>query len=247
VAFLTAFLYRRRLVNDEPPAAGATTPLPGADPASDGAAGLAGGQAISCARRRPSSCWVWSSCGSSPTTRSTRFRPDRRPRGASRGLGPAGSRPLGFDACSASACCSASSPRRSPGAMAVIYGAGEGESLRDHGERLSPLQAYSFMLVRAPLHPCLSTVADGSGRSPRSWGFTALAVAWAAWPWPGSRASPSTRVHAPLLGLDGLRWPTPGHLVGHRLATETHGSTRTRSNPCDRRRSPPGLAPAPCR
>jgi ferrous iron transport protein B len=63
------------------------------------------------------------------------------------------------------------------GAMAVIYGAGEGSLAGVVAERLGPLQAYSFMLFVLLYTPCLSTVAVLKQES-RSWRFTALAVAW---------------------------------------------------------------------
>jgi ferrous iron transport protein B len=69
------------------------------------------------------------------------------------------------------------------GAMAVIYGAGEGSLEGIIAGRLGPLEAYSFMLFVLLYTPCLSTIAVLRQES-RSWGFTALAVAWplaAAW------------------------------------------------------------------
>jgi len=63
------------------------------------------------------------------------------------------------------------------GAMAVIYGAGEGSLGGVMADRLTAVQAYSFMLFVLLYTPCLSTVAVLRQES-RSWRFTALAVAW---------------------------------------------------------------------
>ncbi len=63
------------------------------------------------------------------------------------------------------------------GGLAVIYGAGQDELGRVLAERLTWLQAYSFMLFTLIYTPCLSTVAT-IWRESRSAAFTALAVAW---------------------------------------------------------------------
>lgn len=63
------------------------------------------------------------------------------------------------------------------GALAVIYGAGQDELGRVLAERLTWLQAYSFMLFTLVYTPCLSTVAT-IWRESRSTAFTLLAVAW---------------------------------------------------------------------
>jgi ferrous iron transport protein B len=63
------------------------------------------------------------------------------------------------------------------GGLAVIYGAGQDELGRVLAERLTWLQAYSFMLFTLVYTPCLSTVAT-IWRESRSAAFTALAVAW---------------------------------------------------------------------
>jgi ferrous iron transport protein B len=63
------------------------------------------------------------------------------------------------------------------GGLAVIYGAGQDELGRVLAERLTWVQAYSFMLFTLVYTPCLSTVAM-IWRESRSAAFTALAVAW---------------------------------------------------------------------
>jgi ferrous iron transport protein B len=63
------------------------------------------------------------------------------------------------------------------GGLAVIYGAGQDELGRVLAERMTWLQAYSFMLFTLVYTPCLSTVAT-IWRESRSAAFTALAVAW---------------------------------------------------------------------
>jgi ferrous iron transport protein B len=63
------------------------------------------------------------------------------------------------------------------GAMAVIYGSGEAALAGVVAERLTAAQAYSFMLFVLLYTPCLSTVAVLRQES-RSWAFTALAVVW---------------------------------------------------------------------
>jgi ferrous iron transport protein B len=63
------------------------------------------------------------------------------------------------------------------GGMAVIYGAGQDELGRILAERLTWLQAYSFMLFTLVYTPCLSTVAT-IWRESRSAAFTLLAVLW---------------------------------------------------------------------
>jgi ferrous iron transport protein B len=63
------------------------------------------------------------------------------------------------------------------GALAVIYGVGEGSLATVMAERITAIQAYSFMLFVLIYTPCLSTVAVLKQES-RSWSFTALAVAW---------------------------------------------------------------------
>jgi ferrous iron transport protein B len=63
------------------------------------------------------------------------------------------------------------------GGLAVIYGAGQDELGRVLAERLTWLQAYSFMLFTLVYTPCLSTVAT-IWRESRSAAFTALAVIW---------------------------------------------------------------------
>ena len=63
------------------------------------------------------------------------------------------------------------------GALAVIYGVGEDNLASVVAQRIDGIQAYSFMLFVLIYTPCLSTVAVLKQES-RSWGFTALAVAW---------------------------------------------------------------------
>ena len=63
------------------------------------------------------------------------------------------------------------------GGMAVIYGAGQDELGRVLAERLTWLQAYSFMLFTLVYTPCLSTIAT-IWRESRSAAFTLLAVVW---------------------------------------------------------------------
>lgn len=63
------------------------------------------------------------------------------------------------------------------GAMAVIYGVGEGELAGIVSHRIDWVQAYSFMLFVLIYTPCLSTVAVLRQES-KSWRFTALAVGW---------------------------------------------------------------------
>lgn len=63
------------------------------------------------------------------------------------------------------------------GAMAIIYGVGEGELAGIVGSRTDWVQAYSFMLFVLVYTPCVSTVAVLRQES-QSWRFTALAVAW---------------------------------------------------------------------
>jgi len=63
------------------------------------------------------------------------------------------------------------------GAMAVIYGAGEAALQGVLSSRMDPVQAYSFMLFVLIYTPCLSTVAVLKQES-GSWRFTALAVFW---------------------------------------------------------------------
>jgi ferrous iron transport protein B len=63
------------------------------------------------------------------------------------------------------------------GGMAVIYGAGQDELGRVLVERMSGLQAASFMLFTLIYTPCLSTLA-AIRRESKSLAFTALAVLW---------------------------------------------------------------------
>jgi ferrous iron transport protein B len=63
------------------------------------------------------------------------------------------------------------------GGLAVIYGAGQDELGRLLAERLTWVQAYSFMLFTLVYTPCLSTVAM-IWRESRSIAFTALSVVW---------------------------------------------------------------------
>jgi len=63
------------------------------------------------------------------------------------------------------------------GGLAVIYGAGQDELGRVLAERLTWMQAYSFMLFTLVYTPCLSTVAM-IWRESRSFAFTALSVVW---------------------------------------------------------------------
>jgi ferrous iron transport protein B len=63
------------------------------------------------------------------------------------------------------------------GGMAVIYGAGQDELGRVLAERLTWIQAYSFMLFTLVYTPCLSTVAM-IWRESRSAAFTLLALVW---------------------------------------------------------------------
>jgi ferrous iron transport protein B len=63
------------------------------------------------------------------------------------------------------------------GGLAVIYGAGQDELGRLLAERLTWMQAYSFMLFTLVYTPCLSTVAT-IWRESRSVAFTLLAIAW---------------------------------------------------------------------
>ena len=58
-----------------------------------------------------------------------------------------------------------------------FYSPGEGSLGGVMADRLTALQAYSFMLFVLLYTPCLSTVAVLRQES-RSWRFTALAVAW---------------------------------------------------------------------
>jgi ferrous iron transport protein B len=63
------------------------------------------------------------------------------------------------------------------GGLAVIYGAGLDDLGRVLSERLTWVQAYSFMLFTLVYTPCLSTVAT-IWRESRSAAFTVLAIAW---------------------------------------------------------------------
>ncbi|MCB1734371.1 MAG: ferrous iron transport protein B [Gammaproteobacteria bacterium] len=63
------------------------------------------------------------------------------------------------------------------GAMAVIYGVGEGQLAGIVAGRTDWVQAYSFMLFVLIYTPCLSTVAVLKQES-KSWKFTAFAVGW---------------------------------------------------------------------
>ena len=63
------------------------------------------------------------------------------------------------------------------GSMAVIYGASEESLTGVLAAQIGWIQAYSFMLFVLIYTPCLSTVAVLKQES-KSWGFTALAVAW---------------------------------------------------------------------
>jgi ferrous iron transport protein B len=63
------------------------------------------------------------------------------------------------------------------GGLAVIYGAGQDELGRVLAERLTWLQAYSFMLFTLVYTPCLSTVAT-IWRESRSAAFTLLSILW---------------------------------------------------------------------
>ncbi len=63
------------------------------------------------------------------------------------------------------------------GSLAVIYGAGESRLAGVIAHQLDWVQALSFMLFTLIYTPCLSTVAVLKQES-KSWGFTALAVAW---------------------------------------------------------------------
>ncbi len=63
------------------------------------------------------------------------------------------------------------------GAMAVIYGAADESLTGVLAAQIGWIQAYSFMLFVLIYTPCLSTVAVLKQES-KSWGFTALAVAW---------------------------------------------------------------------
>lgn len=63
------------------------------------------------------------------------------------------------------------------GGLAVIYGAGEDRLGDILASRLDWVQAYSFMLFLLIYTPCLSSVA-AIRREAKSWPFTALAVAW---------------------------------------------------------------------
>ncbi len=63
------------------------------------------------------------------------------------------------------------------GGLAVIYGAGQDELGRVLAERLTWVQAYSFMLFTLVYTPCLSTVAM-IWRESRSAAFTMLSIVW---------------------------------------------------------------------
>ncbi len=63
------------------------------------------------------------------------------------------------------------------GGLAVIYGAGEDKLGEILAARLDWVQAYSFMLFLLIYTPCLSSVA-AIRREAKSWSFTALAVLW---------------------------------------------------------------------
>jgi ferrous iron transport protein B len=63
------------------------------------------------------------------------------------------------------------------GALAVIYGVGDGQLGGTIAQHTDWVQAYSFMLFVLIYTPCLSTVAVLRQES-KSWRFTALAVAW---------------------------------------------------------------------
>jgi ferrous iron transport protein B len=63
------------------------------------------------------------------------------------------------------------------GGLAVIYGAGQDELGRLLAERLTWVQAYSFMLFTLVYTPCLSTLAT-IWRESRSAAFTLLSLAW---------------------------------------------------------------------
>ena len=63
------------------------------------------------------------------------------------------------------------------GALAVIYGVGDGQLGGTIAQHTDWVQAYSFMLFVLIYTPCLSTVAVLRQES-QSWRFTALAVAW---------------------------------------------------------------------
>ena len=177
VSFLTAFLYRRRLVNDEP----LLLELPPYRAPTLRQMALRAWQEVSHFLRKATAfivlgvVLVWflthypfDAIPAGPATLAGRLADWAQPVFA----------PLGFDSLlSISLLFGFVAKEVVLGAMAVIYGAGEGSLSGIMAERLSPLQAYSFMLFVLLYTPCLSTVATLRQES-RSWGFTALAVAW---------------------------------------------------------------------
>jgi len=177
VSFLTALLYRRRLVNDEP----LLLELPPYRAPTLRQMGLRAWQEVSHFLRKATGfivlgvVLVWflthypfDAVPAGPATLAGRLADAAQPVFA----------PLGFDSLlSISLLFGFVAKEVVLGAMAVIYGAGEGSLAGIMAERLNPLQAYSFMLFVLLYTPCLSTVATLRQES-RSWAFTTLAVAW---------------------------------------------------------------------
>jgi ferrous iron transport protein B len=177
VAFLTAFLYRRRLVNDEP----LLLELPPYRAPSLRQMWLRAWTEVSHFLRKASGFIV---LGVVLVWFLTHFPFDAPPASAETLAGRLAAwsqplfAPLGFDSLlSVSLIFGFVAKEIVLGAMAVIYGAGEGSLAGIVAQRLTALQAYSFMLFVLLYTPCLSTVAVLRQES-RSWRFTALAVAW---------------------------------------------------------------------
>jgi ferrous iron transport protein B len=176
-AFLTALLYRRRLVNDEP----LLLELPPYRAPTPGQMAMRAWQEVSHFLRKASAfivlgvVLVWflthypfDAVPAGPETLAGRLADWTQPVFA----------PLGFDSLlSVSLLFGFVAKEIVLGAMAVIYGVGEGGLAGVVAGRLDPIQAYSFMLFVLLYTPCLSTVATLRQES-RSWGFTLLAVAW---------------------------------------------------------------------
>jgi len=176
-AFLTALLYRRRLVNDEP----LLLELPPFRAPTLGQTAQRAWQEVSHFLRGATIfivlgvVLVWflthypfGSVPAGPETLAGRLAEWTQPVFA----------PLGFDSLlSVSLIFGFVAKEIVLGAMAVIYGVGENGLAGVVASRLDAIQAYSFMLFVLLYTPCLSAVATLRQES-RSWGFTALAVAW---------------------------------------------------------------------
>jgi ferrous iron transport protein B len=177
MAFLTAALYRRRLVNDEP----LLLELPPYRAPGLRQMGLRAWIEVSHFLRKATGFIV---LGVVLVWLLTHYPFDVEPAGPETVAGHLADwaqplfAPLGFDSLlSVSLLFGFVAKEIVLGAMAVIYGAGEGALSGLVAHRLDPIQAYSFMLFVLLYTPCLSTVAVLKQES-RSWRFTALAVAW---------------------------------------------------------------------